>query len=55
MICNSASEFFAMGGYGSYVWGAYAVTAACMAVEPVLVALRHRRVRRELAQQERHR
>ncbi|HEX3135962.1 MAG TPA: heme exporter protein CcmD, partial [Casimicrobiaceae bacterium] len=28
-----------MGGYGTYVWGAYAVTLACMAVEPVLVVL----------------
>jgi heme exporter protein D len=34
---NSAADFFAMGGYGTYVWGAYAVTLACMAVEPVLV------------------
>ena len=45
---NSAADFFAMGGYGTYVWGAYAVTLACMAVEPVLVVLRHRRARREL-------
>jgi heme exporter protein D len=46
---NSASEFFAMGGYGLYVWGAYAVAAACMAVEPVLTARRHGRARRALA------
>jgi heme exporter protein D len=45
---NSAADFFAMGGYGIYVWGAYAVTLACMAAEPVLVVMRHRRVRREL-------
>jgi heme exporter protein D len=25
---GSASEFFAMGGYGLYVWGAYGVTLA---------------------------
>ncbi len=31
----SLSEFFAMGGYGFYVWGAYAVTAALIAVEIV--------------------
>ena len=55
MIWNSASEFFAMGGYGTYVWGAYVVTAACMAIEPILVALRHRRVRRELAAEEERR
>jgi heme exporter protein D len=46
---NSAAEFFAMGGYGTYVWGAYAVCAACMAAEPMMVALRHRRARRALA------
>jgi heme exporter protein D len=49
VIWTSASDFFAMGGYGAYVWGAYAVTAACMAIEPIAVALRHRRVRRALA------
>ena len=26
MNWNSAAEFFAMGGYGLYVWGSYAVT-----------------------------
>ena len=45
MIWKSASDFFAMGGYGVYVWGAYAVTAACLGVEPIAVALRHRRAR----------
>jgi len=45
---TSAAEFFAMGGYGLYVWGAYAVTAACMAIEPVAVVLRHRRARHAL-------
>jgi len=52
---NSASEFFAMGGYGLYVWGAYAVTALCMAVEPLAVARRHRAARRALAIEERGR
>jgi len=49
MIWDSAAEFFAMGGYGLYVWGAYAVTLACMAVEPLLVRKRHRAARRALA------
>ena len=35
------SEFFAMGGYGFYVWGAYGVTALAVMVE--LLALRARR------------
>ena len=49
MIWNSAAEFFAMGGYGLYVWGAYAVTFVCMAVEPMLARHRHRAALRALA------
>ena len=49
MNWNSAADFFAMGGYGTYVWGAYAVTLACMAIEPVLARQRHRAARRALA------
>jgi heme exporter protein D len=45
MNWHSPAEFFAMGGYGLYVWGAYAVTAACLLIEPVLAARRHRRGR----------
>jgi heme exporter protein D len=41
MNWSSASEFFAMGGYGLYVWGSYAVCLALMAIEPWLVR-RHR-------------
>jgi len=48
MNWNSASEFFAMGGYGLYVWGSYGVTAAFMLVEPVLAAIRHRRARQAI-------
>lgn len=42
MSWNSASEFFAMGGYGLYVWGSYLVAALVMMVEPLLAARRHR-------------
>lgn len=35
MQWGSVSEFFAMGGYGLYVWGAYAMTAAVMAAEMI--------------------
>ena len=38
----SWSEFFAMKGYGFYVWGSYGVTLLIFVVEIVLV--RHRRV-----------
>lgn len=41
MNWNSPSEFFAMGGYGFYVWGSFAVTAACLIVEPLLLRQRH--------------
>lgn len=41
MQWNSASEFFAMGGYGLYVWGSFGICAAAMIAEPLL--LRHRR------------
>jgi len=32
MQFESLSEFFAMGGYGGYVWGAYGVTALAMII-----------------------
>ena len=35
------NEFFAMGGYGFYVWGAYGVAALAIVVE--VLALRARR------------
>lgn len=49
MNWQSAGEFFAMGGYGLYVWGAYGATAACMFAEPLLVALRHAQAQRALS------
>ncbi|MFL6665455.1 MAG: heme exporter protein CcmD [Rhizobacter sp.] len=55
MNWGSSAEFFRMGGYGLYVWGAYAVTALLMAAEPWLVARRRRRAfeqAREMAQPE---
>ena len=42
MIWNSASEFFAMGGYGLYVWGSFGVTAAVIAAEIWQVAARRK-------------
>ena len=39
----SMSDFLTMRGYGLYVWGSFAVTAALMLCEPWLVR-RHRRV-----------
>jgi heme exporter protein D len=45
MQWGSVSEFVAMGGYGLYVWGAYAVTAAVIAAEVVALARRARTLR----------
>jgi heme exporter protein D len=41
MQWGSASEFFAMGGYGLYVWVSFGVTALCMAGEVIAVWRRH--------------
>ncbi|HTE16507.1 MAG TPA: heme exporter protein CcmD [Burkholderiales bacterium] len=42
MNWGSVSEFFAMGGYGLYVWGAYAVTFVLIALELALLVSRRR-------------
>lgn len=43
MSWGGVTEFLSMGGYGLYVWGAYGMTAALMAIEPWLAARRRRR------------
>ena len=43
MNWSSVSDFLHMGGYGTYVWGAYAVTALLMVIEPLLAARRRRK------------
>ncbi|MFO1515867.1 MAG: heme exporter protein CcmD [Lysobacterales bacterium] len=42
------SDFFAMGGYGAYVWTSYAVFFIVLAAEAVLPPLKRRRVLAEL-------
>jgi heme exporter protein D len=37
MIWNCWNDFWAMGGYGLYVWGSFGVTALFMALEVVWV------------------
>ena len=49
MQWNSASEFFAMGGHGLYVWGSYGVAAVLMLVEPWLASRRRARAMKEAA------
>ena len=45
----SATEFFAMGGYGLYVWGSYAVALALMLIEPWLAMRRRQSALRDAA------
>ncbi len=42
MNWSSWSEFFAMGGYGIYVWGSYIVTFICVISEMLLISRRRR-------------
>ena len=42
MQWGSVSEFFAMGGYGLYVWGSYVVAAVALVVEVIVVIHRAR-------------
>ena len=37
MIWSSWNDFWAMGGYGLYVWGSFGVTALCVALEMIWV------------------
>ena len=49
MNWGSAEEFFAMGGYGVYVWGSYALAAACIVLELWFLRQRRRTVERTLS------
>lgn len=45
------SEFFAMGGYALYVWGAYGLTAAVLAANVLWPLARNRDIRRQIRSQ----
>jgi len=47
---RSWSEFWHMGGYALYVWGAYGVAAAVLLAELLQLAARRRAVIRRLKQ-----
>jgi heme exporter protein D len=51
MIWNSAGDFFAMGGYGLYVWGSFGVCAVAFFAEPLLIRRRHSEIVRTLRRQ----
>jgi heme exporter protein D len=48
---NSFGDFIAMGGYGVYVWGSFGLTAAIMAIEPILVRRRLKTTQARLKRQ----
>jgi heme exporter protein D len=48
MNWGSPAEFFAMGGYGLYVWGSFGVCALLMIVEPILASRRRNDILRSL-------
>jgi heme exporter protein D len=51
MNWHSFAEFGEMGGYALYVWGSYAMTAAALAWEALMLVQRRRSVSRELRDQ----
>lgn len=42
MIWGSLDNFLAMGGYGLYVWGSYAMALVLVALEAVVLSRRRR-------------
>ncbi|MBM4226676.1 MAG: heme exporter protein CcmD [Gammaproteobacteria bacterium] len=48
-MTNELREFFAMGGYGLFVWSSYGLTALLLVGNLVLAVRRERRVIRELS------
>jgi heme exporter protein D len=49
MIWNSVGDFFAMGGYGLYVWGSFGACALAFLAEPLLIRMRHNQIRSNTA------
>ena len=47
MNWESLTAFIEMGGYGTYVWGSFAVTIVCFALEVVGLSVRHQHVLHE--------
>ncbi len=48
MNWESASHFWAMGGYGFFVWMSYGVTAAVIAFELIALSRRMKRARAQV-------
>ena len=52
MNWESPAAFFAMGGYGLYVWGSFGVCALLMIVEPILATQRRKNILRSLRREQ---
>ena len=48
---NSLQDFLAMGGYGLYVWGSFAVTALAILIEVIVLRRSHRELCNNLTEQ----
>ena len=48
MVWQSWAEFFAMGGYGVYVWGSFAACAIGLCLEWVLIKQQRKNVLKQL-------
>ncbi len=46
------SNFWAMGGYGLYVWGSFAVTLLAIIIEVSMLSTRRARILKEFGTQE---
>lgn len=44
----SWSDFFSMGGYGTYVWGSYIVFFVCLIGEILMASARRRTLQKQL-------
>ncbi|MDR3220461.1 MAG: heme exporter protein CcmD [Candidatus Accumulibacter sp.] len=53
MYWNSLSDFLAMGNHGLYVWGSFAVMAASMILEPMLLRRSRKKLLERLRRQHR--
>lgn len=51
MNWNSMTEFWAMGGYGLYVWGSFGLCVVVMLVEPLMARGRHKSITLTLQRQ----
>ncbi len=47
------SEFFAMGGYGFYVWSSMGMVLFLMLLEPIVLKIQHRSLLKNIQRQKR--